>query len=200
MINSKETYIYRISRVMVWVGGFFILAAAAVICIEVLMRAAFGKSFAGVDEVSGYALAISTTWACGYALLHKSHVRIDTLYFLFPKSLRPFLDIAALIALIAFVSLITYRGSELAYLSAQFDAHSMTPLATPLWIPQALWVVGLFSFLVVILSLLWRAISALKTGQTDLISKLVGPVSIEEELNEELDDMTRRQNETEVKS
>jgi len=59
---------------------------------------------------------------------------------------------------------------------------------------------GLFSFLVVILSLLWRAISALKTGQTDLISKLVGPVSIEEELNEELDDMTRRQNETEVKS
>ena len=68
MINSNETYIYRISRVMVWAGGFFILAAAAVICIEVLMRAAFGKSFAGVDEVSGYALAISTTWAL--SLIH----------------------------------------------------------------------------------------------------------------------------------
>ncbi len=178
---------------MVWVGGSLILAAAAVICIEVLMRSAFGKSFAGVDEVSGYALAIGTTWACGYALLHKSHVRIDTLYFLFPRSVRPFLDIAALIALLAFASLLTYRGAELAVLSAQFDAHSMTPLASPLWIPQGLWVFGLLAFLVVILSLLWRAIRALFSGQSDLVSNLVGPVSIEEELHEELDDMTRRQ-------
>ena len=165
MINHKETSILRISRWMVWVGGSLILAAAAVICIEVLMRSAFGKSFAGVDEVSGYALAIGTTWACGYALLHKSHVRIDTLYFLFPRSVRPFLDIAALIALLAFASLLTYRGAELAVLSAQFDAHSMTPLASPLWIPQGLWVFGLLAFLVVILSLLWRAIRALFSGQ-----------------------------------
>lgn len=182
----------RFSRLLSWAGGAMIMAAAAVICIEVVLRGAFHKSFAGVDELAGYALAISTTWACGFALIGKAHVRIDTLYYMLPRALRPYLDISALAVLFSFVAMLTYHASVLTALSFQFGSRSVTPLATPLWIPQGLWVFGLITFLLVILVLLAGAVVALASGQTALVSRLAGPVSVDEELQAELADIARR--------
>ncbi len=191
-MTAVHDRVARISRWLAWAGGAMILAAAAVICVEVVLRVAFAKSFAGVDEVAGYALAISTTWACGYALLHKAHVRIDTVYFLLPRGVRPYLDLGALIALFGFVALLTCHAAELAALSAKFGSRSMTPLATPLWLPQGLWVLGLIAFLLAILVLLRGAVGALMAGKAGTVSQLAGPISIDEELHEELGDIVRR--------
>ena len=45
---------------------------------------------------------MGTTWALGAALLDRAHVRIDSLYVLFPQGLRLVLDLAALVVFVGF--------------------------------------------------------------------------------------------------
>jgi TRAP-type mannitol/chloroaromatic compound transport system permease small subunit len=182
----------RISRWFALAGGIVILAATGIICIEIAVRQILNRSFVGVDELSGYALAVGTAWAFAHALVAKAHVRIDTLYSLLPRRLQPALDFGALAVLFGFVGMLVYRCVEIAYLAFIFDAHAMTPLQTPLWVPQGLWALGLIFFLLVILLLLFMSIHALVTGQTAIVAKIAGPVSVQEELADELGDLARR--------
>ena len=70
---------------------------ASLIGIDVLMRKFLDRSIGGADELAGYALAIGTAWGLGAALLDRAHIRIDSLYVLFPRRLRLALDLAALV-------------------------------------------------------------------------------------------------------
>src|SRR6266487_1212317 len=87
----------RFSLWGLWLGGALVLLAAVLIGIDVLMRKFLARSIGGADELAGYALAIGTTWGLGAALLDREHIRIDSLYGLFPKKLRLFLDVVALL-------------------------------------------------------------------------------------------------------
>src|SRR5881275_1924304 len=90
-----------------WFGGALILLAAVLIGIDVLMRKFLTESIGGADELAGYALAIGTAWGLGAALIDRAHIRIDSLYGLFPKKLRLFLDVVALLLFIGFFGLMT---------------------------------------------------------------------------------------------
>jgi TRAP-type C4-dicarboxylate transport system permease small subunit len=68
-----------ISRAGVVVGGALLLIASILICIDITTRYLFAWTIGGADELSGYALAISSAWGFSSALLHRSHIRIDTL-------------------------------------------------------------------------------------------------------------------------
>src|SRR5262245_66587029 len=78
-------------------GGALVLLAAILIGIDVLMRKFLDRSIGGADELEGYALAIGTAWGLGAALLDRAHIRIDSLYVLFPQKLRLALHAAALL-------------------------------------------------------------------------------------------------------
>ncbi len=93
-----------------WVGGGLILLAAVLIGIDVLMRKFLNRSIGGADELAGYALAIGTAWGLGAALIDRAHIRIDSLYVLFPRKLRLLLDLAALVLFVAFFALMTWHG------------------------------------------------------------------------------------------
>ena len=88
-----------------WFGGALILLAAVLIGIDVLMRKFLARSIGGADELAGYALAIGTAWGLGAALIDRAHIRIDSLYGLFPRKLRLLLDFAALVLFISFFAL-----------------------------------------------------------------------------------------------
>ena len=87
------------------------LLAAVLIGIDVLMRKFLDRSIGGADELAGYALAIGTAWGLGAALLDRAHIRIDSLYVLFPQKLRLALDIVALVLFIGFFALTCGMGS-----------------------------------------------------------------------------------------
>ena len=74
--------------------------------IDVLMRKFLDRSIGGADELAGYALAIGTAWGLGAALLDRAHIRIDSLYVLFPQLLRLALDLAGLVLFVGFFGLI----------------------------------------------------------------------------------------------
>jgi TRAP-type mannitol/chloroaromatic compound transport system permease small subunit len=176
----------RIARAGAWFGGALLIAAALLVGVEVVIRRAFSVSVGGTDELAGYALAISTTWALAFALLERAHIRIDSLYVYLPARLCALLDIAGLLLLIAFFGLITWYGWGVFATSYALGARSLSPLGTPLLLPQLLWVLGFAMFLAIAVLLLVRALAALFAGDLATVQRLVGSRTMREEVAAEL--------------
>jgi TRAP-type mannitol/chloroaromatic compound transport system permease small subunit len=176
----------RIARAGAWFGGILLIAAALLVGVEVVIRKAFSVSVGGADELAGYALAISTSWALAFTLLERAHIRIDSLYMHLPVRLCALLDIAGLMLLTAFFALITWYGFGVFQTSWTLGARSMSPLGTPLIVPQLLWVLGLVMFLAIAVLLLARALIALIAGDLASVRRLVGSRTLREEVAAEV--------------
>jgi TRAP-type C4-dicarboxylate transport system permease small subunit len=174
-----------LSHGAVWFGGALTLASVLLICFDVFARKFFGFTTGGADELSGYAFAISTSWALALVVLHRANVRVDVLYQHLPVRLSALLDWLSLVALGVFMVFLTYHASFVLQTSWLQKAAANTPLATPLWVPQALWVIGLVWMCLVLTLLLIRASIALVTGDLATVKALCGVRSAEEEAQEE---------------
>ena len=107
------TGVRRFAQWGLWFGGALVLLAAVLIGIDVLMRKFLARSIGGADELAGYSLAIGTAWGLGAALLDRAHIRIDSLYVLFPQKLRLALDLLALVLLVDFLALTLWHRLDI---------------------------------------------------------------------------------------
>jgi TRAP-type C4-dicarboxylate transport system permease small subunit len=181
-----------LARAGLWFGGALVLLAALVIGIDVLMRKFLAASIGGADELAGYALAIGTVWALAAALLDRAHIRIDSLYVLFPTALRIALDLVGLALFIGFFAMIAWHGAGVVAQSWTAGSRSQSALETPTVIPQAIWFVGLCLFLVAGALLFLRTLSAAMRGDAETAVRLAGTRSAEEEVQEEIQDIAAR--------
>ncbi len=177
---------YRLSRLGAWFGGTLIFLAAFLVGLDVTLRKLFNVTIGGADELSGYALAVGSAWAFGFALFERAHVRIDSLYGLFPIRLRMLLDLLGLITILVFFALVTRHAYVVMVQSALSNTHSLSRLGTPLVVPQAVWVVGLASFVLAGLLLLLKGGLAVVSGDVRTVVQLIGPRSAIEEIQEEI--------------
>jgi TRAP-type C4-dicarboxylate transport system permease small subunit len=175
-----------------WFGGGLILLAAVLIGIDVLMRKFLNRSIGGADELAGYALAIGTAWGLGAALIDRAHIRIDSLYVLFPRKLRVLLDLAALVLFVAFFALMTWHGFGVVSQSWTSGSRSQSALETPTVFPQTLWIVGLLGFVIVGILLLLHAVSMIARGDLAGAGRTIGTRSAEEEIEDEIRDLKER--------
>lgn len=183
----------RFARWGLWFGGALILLAAVLIGIDVLMRKFLDRSIGGADELAGYALAIGTAWGLGAALLDRAHIRIDSLYVLFPQKLRLALDVTALVLLVGFFALVGWHGLGVVSQSWTSGSRSQSALETPTVIPQALWIAGLAAFVVVGVLLLLAALKLALSGDLRGMAQLVSTRSAEEEVEDEIRDLKDRE-------
>ncbi|MGH8715027.1 MAG: TRAP transporter small permease subunit [Casimicrobiaceae bacterium] len=172
------------------IGGALLLLAAAVIAVDVVLRTGFSRTVGGADELSGYALAISSAWGLSFALLHRLHIRIDSFYELLPPPFRIAIDLASLLGFTAFIGLITLYSWGVLGQSLTSSTRSISALAVPVAIPQATWVAGFLFLVVVLLLLLVESIAALLRGDVRRFFALIGPKAISEEVEEEKADQT----------
>jgi TRAP-type C4-dicarboxylate transport system permease small subunit len=173
-----------VARAGCWFGGAMVAGAAFMIALDVLARKLFSVSIGASSEVSGYILAIGTSWALALALLDRAHVRIDSLYILLPVRLCAVLDMLALASFMVFAAFTTWQGGKVLANSIEMNAHSLTPLETLLAIPQFFWVAGFAVFSAVLLLLFVRAVGFLFTGKLAEVQRLLGPRTVQQELEE----------------
>src|SRR5215470_15929931 len=183
----------RLTQWGLWFGGALILAAALLIGVDVVLRKFFIRSIGGADELAGYALAIGTAWGLGAALLDRAHIRIDSLYVLFPKPLRLCLDVAALVLLVGFFALMTWHALGVLSQSWTSGSRSQSALETPTVIPQLLWFLGLAGFVIVGVLLLVYALALAARGDTQAMARAISTRSAEEEVEDEIRDLKERQ-------
>ncbi len=187
------TGVRRVARLGLWGGGALVLLAAVLIGVDVLMRKFLSRSIGGADELAGYALAIGTAWSLGAALLDRAHIRIDSLYVLFPQKLRLALDAVAILSLVGFFALTAWHGLGVVSQSWISSSRSQSALETPTVIPQALWIAGLAGFVIVGVLLLLQAARLALAGDLNAAAQLISTRSAAEEVEDEIRDLKDRQ-------
>lgn len=183
----------RLTRWGLWLGGALVLTAAILIGIDVVLRKFFAQSIGGADELAGYALAIGTAWSLGATLLDRGHIRIDSLYVLFPTRLRLVLDFVGLILFVGFFGLIARHGWNVVEQSWSAGSRSQSALQTPTVIPQAIWFVGLVLFVGVGVVLFVYALRLAVRGETGAVAAAIGTRSAEEDVEAEIQSLKARQ-------
>jgi len=181
VLRKAETF----SLAAVWAGGVIMLASVALICFDVIARKFFNYSTNGANELSGYAFAISTSWALAFGMLQRINVRVDVLYRLLPVRVSGLLDWLSLVTMSVFIAYLTYYAAGVAQTSWVREATASTTLGTPLWIPQSLWVLGMAWMCIVLALMLVRASVAIVTGDLDTVRAICGQRTSEEEAEEE---------------
>ena len=185
LLGSLYRRAETLSHVAIWFGGALTLASVFLICFDVISRKFFGFTTGGADELSGYAFAISTSWALAFAMLQRANVRVDVLYQKLPVRLSGVLDWLTLVAMGVFMSQLTYYAYGVVETSWVQNSAASTPLGTPLWIPQGLWMLGLVWMCIVLALMMLRASVALVTGDLQTVKEICGVRSTVEEAQEE---------------
>lgn len=180
-LESLTRVLERLSRGGVYVGCGMLIAGALLVAFEVVARKLFAFSLTGADEIAGYAFAISITWGYSFALFQRAHIRVDALYVHLPTHFQRVLDIVALAGFSVVIGLLDYHAVLTLLETLRMGARSSTPLSTPLWIPQSLWLAGLTYFLLCILTLFIRALLALASGQHEVVKTIAGAPSVIDE-------------------
>lgn len=185
MYQTLLSYLFRLSQFAVWIGGGMMLVSALMVSADVIARKLLGITMGGSDEISGYLFAIATAFAFPYALLHRSNVRIDVAYMRLGVRLRGLLDILGLGLLTTFAAIITWRAYATVMMTWANDSHSITPLRTPLILPQGLWFLGWCLFCLTLAFVLFGLVAAWLRRDAATVQSLGGALSMEEEISEE---------------
>ncbi|WP_370205788.1 TRAP transporter small permease subunit [Pararhodobacter marinus] len=173
-MQKLHSFLYRLSRLSVWIFGAGYLAIALATTADVLMRWLFSISTPAVYEVSGYIFAVATTWGFAFVLFERAHVRIDVVYQALGPRLRALADLLALLALTLFVAVLTWRAWLTLDETLLFDSRARTALQTPLWIPQSLWLAGLAYFLLCLVFLSTYVLLLILRGRSAEVGTIAG--------------------------
>lgn len=168
----------RLARFAAIGGGILLLASAVLITVEIVLRRLFSNNMVGVDEIAGYAFAIAMAWGYAHALFVRAHIRVDVVYLRLPVGVQRILDVVALGSLAGIIGIVVVKAAGTLAESIRLNAHASTPLATPLWLPQSIWFVGLIFFLVCILLRTFDLVRALAAGDMETAERLGAPPSI----------------------
>jgi len=149
LLNGTRVLTKSLDRVYLGMGylcGTMFLLLALFITYQVIARKLGGIMAPGMDLMSGYTMAMASTWAFSYALRTGSHVRIDVLLpFMSPK-VRWMADQVALGSIVFFISITSWKTWVMVLKSYEIGAVTNTYPLTPLWVPQSVVAFG-FSML-----------------------------------------------------
>ena len=181
-LDRLVAHSFTLARVSGWICGLLLTVSAFLIGLDIALREIFVVTLGGANELSGYALAVSSSWGCTVALVHRMHVRIDSVYTHLSARVRALLDMVGLAALIYFLMFVTFYAWKVLEQSIESNSRSISALGAPLAIPQAVWFVGFVIFLVVAAVYLLRAMLAFAKGDLRRVRELLGARSVEEEM------------------
>ncbi|MDM0073919.1 TRAP transporter small permease [Variovorax sp. J2P1-59] len=165
--------------------GWWLIALSVMTCVEMLGRKVFSFSLQGIDEIGSYTYGIVGAFGFAYTLITRSHTRVDFLLSRFSLSTRATLNMLAMVSLAALAVLCFWRGYNVVVESIELRSTAATPLATPMWIPQSIWLGGYLMFALVGA---WAALDALRLffkRRTGELNERFGPQTIEEEIEAE---------------
>jgi TRAP-type C4-dicarboxylate transport system permease small subunit len=181
-LDRLVAYSYTLARASGWICGLLLTVSAFLIGLDIALREIFVVTLGGANELSGYALAVSSSWGCTVALVHRMHVRIDSVYTHLSARTRALLDMVGLAAFIYFLAFVTFYTWKVLEQSIESNSRSISALGAPLAIPQAVWFAGFVIFLLVAAVYLLRAMLAFAKGDLRRVRELLGARSVEEEM------------------
>lgn len=136
----------EVSRIGALLCGYLLLFLSLLVGFEVLARKLFGFSLQGVDEIGGYVLAVTATVGFSYTMVQRAHTRIDIFVVRFGPATQRLLNVVAVLSMAVFAGFMAWRGGAAFMETLEYGSIANSPLETPLWIPQSIWLAGLIIF------------------------------------------------------
>lgn len=170
---------------MVWLSGALLIIAAAIVTVDVFVRKIFGVSMAGADEITGYAFGISIMLSLSYAMIHRSNIRIDAAYQHMPSPIRAVLDVFGMALLVGFISYVAWRAGFLLSDTYEHGSRAITPLRTPLAIPQTFWFLGMVFAVITGVVLIMTGLLGIFKRDWRTVNKRLGIPTVDEQIEDE---------------
>lgn len=188
--NPISRKIMPAARFATMACGWVVMAYAVALTLEILGRKLFNTSFKGIDELGGFVLAISAAIGASYAMAQRSHTRVDVFLVHFSRPIQRILNTLAMVSFAFFSSFAAWRAIAVLLDTVEYKS-SATNLEQPLWIPQAGWVIGLVLLAAISLVYATHALYLLVQKRPEL-NNWYGPLSAQEELDDELAELHAR--------
>ncbi len=182
----------RYSRTLGIIFGMLMLLLSVAITAETLLRKLFSVTLGGIDELGGYAIAVAAPLAFTVALIGRGHIRINQVSRLFPRKVQAVLDVVAVMSFAVLSLFFLHFAIQTVIETHTYRSIAQTPWATPLIWPQSIWLIATATFPIAAVIFAFRAVILLARGDWQGISRSYGTVGAAEELQEELEDLKRR--------
>lgn|SRR5690625_1377126 len=163
----------KASNILVRIAGLLIFLNVIVIVVEIVTRALFPISFNVSVELSGYILALSTSLVFAYALINKEHIRINVFYNALPKSVQVFFDVIVFVLTAAICTFIAVEAVDMVLSALEYGDMSLN-MRVPLWIPYAIWTLGLIWFALSAFIMLIYGLLSIFMGDLEQASEIIG--------------------------
>lgn len=172
----------HVAATLALVAGVAIAVLAALITVDIVGRDVFGVSIQGTDEIGGYVLAFVGSLGMALTLLRRGHPRIELFFRFFPQVLRDGLHVLAQFAMACFAVFMAWHAWGELQTTLRFGAITNTPLQTPLWVPQLVWLTGMIFFALTACLTTLHATLLLATDRAS-IERRYGSPTVDEEVS-----------------
>lgn len=182
--NPVNRALMPVARLLALAAGYGLLGLALLVTVEILLRRFMNFSLQGGNELGGYVLAILAAFGFSFALLERAHTRVEILIERVSGRPQAWLNLISAWCIALMAMFMAWRAGGALMESIEFGSLSGTPLMTPLWQPQSLWVLGLTFFGITALAIAVHSTVLLLRDYREL-NRLYGTKSLEEIIEEE---------------
>lgn len=133
------------------------------ILLEVVLWSTLEKTTLIADEYSAYGLAAIIFLGAGYCLKEKGHIRITLILGFLPETLHRIITFVSTCITTAFMGYLWWYLFKMIQSAHRYGSTSGTLTHTPIWIPQAVMLLGATVFFIQLLATCIKTFSAIKT-------------------------------------
>lgn len=136
-LNGKTgTWIHRLNGISGCGAAICVLAAAIIICVEIISRFLFNSPTTWVLEISVYLCIAAGFLGAAYTLQHNAHFSITIVAERFSEKGQRILRLVTSSMAMIYCMVFVWKGCEMVISSHELGLISETLLETPLWIPE----------------------------------------------------------------
>ncbi len=158
LADSLSDFTAKISAVILGLMTLLIL-------VEIFIWNMFQKTTLIADEYSAYGLAAIIFLGAGYCLKEKGHIRITLVLGFLPQKLTRFITFGATMITTAFMGYLWWYLFKMVKSTLGYESTSGTLTNTPLWIPQAIMLIGAGIFFIQLAATSIKTYQAIKTQE-----------------------------------
>jgi TRAP-type C4-dicarboxylate transport system permease small subunit len=132
-VNKLSSLFGRLFDLFAAVAALLLLAMVTIVTADILMRNALGIGFSWANEVTEYALYITTLLTAPWLLRRGQHVRIDIALVMVPPRTAWTMEVMADIAGLAASLVLIWYGTIMTVQSARLGSLTIKNLVFPEW-------------------------------------------------------------------
>jgi TRAP-type C4-dicarboxylate transport system permease small subunit len=146
LLAAADRVAAGIALAAAWLAAAIMAGFCGLILLEVLLRSFFGQSTQILEEYVGYGLGTMVFLGLGHTLREGALVRVDLLIGALSPAVRRAFEIAICAVTLVVVGFVIHAFSVGVGRNLRNGTISMTPAATPLWVPEGLVLLGMVLF------------------------------------------------------